>query len=319
MPFINKFYLQSQLNKFGVNFSQIKHSLKPIAMLRKNLFLLLFIFSAMLSCKKEESVIDAVVAASTQLNATYGTQPLQNMDVYLPAGRSVVSTKVMILIHGGAWSVGDKSELTGFVDSIKKRLPDYAIFNINYRLAAFPNNLFPTQEQDVKAAIEYIFSKKNDYLISDKFVLTGASAGAHLSLLHAYKYNSPVKIKTVIDFFGPTDITDLYNNPGVVPRQNIAAIVGATPASNAALYQQSSPVTFVSSATACPTLILQGSEDPLVNAARQSAVLRDKLQIAGVPVQYVLYAGKGHGDDWGPDTFFDAFNKMQAFVALYNP
>jgi acetyl esterase/lipase len=215
--------------------------------------------------------------------------------------------------------VGDKADLTGFVDSIKNRLPDYAIFNINYRLAAFPNNLFPTQELDVKAAVEYIYNKRNEYLISDKFVFTGASAGAHLSLLHAYKYNSPVKIKAVIDFFGPTDITDLYNNPGVVPQQNIVAIVGATPSSNAALYTQSSPITFVSSTTACPTLILQGTADPLVNPARQSAVLRDKLQIAAVPVQYILYPGKGHGDDWGSDTFFDAFNKMQAFVAIYNP
>jgi len=288
-------------------------------MIKRNLCCLLLIVVTIVSCKKEESANGSVIAASTQLNVAYGAQPLQNMDVYLPAGRSVTRTKVMILVHGGAWSTGDKSELTGFVDSFKIRLPDYAIFNINYRLAAFPNNLFPTQEQDVKAAVEYIYSKRNDYLISDKIVFTGASAGAHLSLLHAYKYNSPVKIKAVIDFFGPTDIADLYNNPGLVPQLSIAAIVGATPTSNPALYQQSSPVTFVTNATACPTLILQGSADPLVNAARQSAVLRDKLQIAGVPVQYVLYMGKGHGDDWGSDTFFDAFNKMQGFVAIHNP
>jgi acetyl esterase/lipase len=287
-------------------------------MLKRNVLFLLIVVSVMVSCKKEEAGNSGVVVASTQLNVAYGAQPLQNMDVYLPAGRSMASTKVMILVHGGAWSVGDKADLTGFVDSVKNRLPDYAIFNINYRLAAFPNNLFPTQEMDVKAAVEYIYSKRNEYLISDKFVFTGASAGAHLSLLQAYKYNSPVKIKAVIDFFGPTDMADLYNNPGVVPQQNIAAIVGATPVSNAALYAQSSPLSFVSSTSACATLILQGGADPLVNPARQSGVLRDKLQIAGVPVQYVLYAGKGHGDDWGSDIFYDAFNKMQAFVAIHN-
>lgn len=288
-------------------------------MLNRIVLFLMIIASVMVSCKKEASMNTGVVVASTQLNVAYGAQPLQNMDVYLPAGRTMSSTKVMILVHGGAWSIGDKSELTGFVDTMKKRLPDYAVFNINYRLAAFPNNLFPTQEQDVKAVLEYIYNRRSEYLISDKIVFTGASAGAHLSLLQAYKYNSPVKIKAVIDFFGPTDITDLYNNPGVVPRQNIVAVVGATPTTNAALYLQSSPLTFVNSTNACPTLILQGSADPLVNATRQSAALRDKLQIAGVPVEYALYAGKGHGDDWGPDTFFDAFNRMKAFLALHNP
>jgi acetyl esterase/lipase len=288
-------------------------------MLKRNVLFLLIVVSVMVSCKKEAAMNTGEVATSTQLNVAYGAQPLQNMDVYLPAGRSRSSTKVMILVHGGAWSIGDKAELTGFVDTMKKRLPDYAVFNINYRLAAFPNNLFPTQEQDVKAALEYIYNRRSEYLISDKIVFTGASAGAHLSLLQAYKYNSPVKIKAVIDFFGPTDITDLYNNPGVVSPQNIVAIVGATPTTNPTLYLQSSPLTFVNSTNACPTLILQGSADPLVNATRQSAALRDKLQVAGVPVEYALYVGKGHGDDWGPDTFFDAFNRMKAFLALHNP
>ncbi len=271
------------------------------------------------SCKKESTITDPVVVqASTMLNVNYGAVANQNMDLYLPAGRSTAVTKVIIMVHGGAWFAGDKSDLSAFVDTLKRRLPDYAIFNINYRLSAFPNNIFPSQELDVKAAVEYIYNKRSDYLISDKFVFVGVSAGAHLSLLHAYKYSSPVKIKTVIDFFGPTDMTDLYNNPGAVPQASITTIVGATPTSNPLLYQQSSPVNFVS-ATSCPTLILQGGADPLVNPVSQSGVLNNKLVTAAVASQFVLYPGKGHGDDWGPDIFFDAFNKVQAFLALHNP
>ena len=271
------------------------------------------------SCKKESTITDPVVVqASTMLNVNYGAVANQNMDLYLPAGRTAAATKVIIMVHGGAWFAGDKSDLSAFVDTLKRRLPDYAIFNINYRLSAFPNNIFPSQELDVKAAVEYIYNKRSDYLISDKFVFVGVSAGAHLSLLHAYKYNSPVKIKTVIDFFGPTDMTDLYNNPGAVPQASITTIVGATPTSNPLLYQQSSPVNFVS-ATSCPTLILQGGADPLVNPVSQSGVLNNKLITAAVASQFVLYPGKGHGDDWGPDIFFDAFNKVQAFLALHNP
>lgn len=284
----------------------------------RNFLFYVFIIIFFVSCTKE-TTDNAAISASTILNISYASEPLQDMDVYLPAGRSIAATKVMILLHGGAWAFGDKSDFTSFVDTLKKRLPGYAIFNINYRLSAPPYNVFPTQEQDVKTAVEYIYNKRSDYFISDKFVLLGASAGAHLSLLHAYKYSSPVKIKIVVDFFGPSDMNDLYNNPGEVPAASLASIIGATPASNPLLYLQSSPINFVSNTSACPTIILQGSADPLVNAGRQSAALRDKLHIAGVPVQYVLYSGKGHGDDWGSATFTDAFNNIQSFLETYNP
>lgn len=270
------------------------------------------------SCKKETTTNNEV-AAATFLNAAYGTDPLQNMDVYLPAGRSATSTKVMIMIHGGAWASGDKADFISFIDTLKRRLPAYALFNINYRLSAASSNVFPTQELDVKKAVEFIYNKRADYGISDNFSLIGASAGGHLSLLQAYKYATPVKIKLVVDFFGPTDIKDLYDNPGFVPQATVAEIIGATPTGNPALYQQSSPINFVTNSAACPTIILQGSADPLVNAVRQSGALRDKLILNGVPVQYVEYPGKGHGTDWDSPVYFDAFNKISAFLNLYNP
>ena len=155
-------------------------------------------------------------------------------------------------------------------------------------------------------------------MISDNFSMLGASAGAHLALLQAYKYSVPVKAKVVVDFFGPTNLNDLYNNPGVVPQSTIEAIVGATPVSNPALYFQSSPINYATGSAACPTIILQGSADLLVNATSQSFALKNKLELEGVPVQYVEYAGAGHGD-WNTATFSDAFNKIQAFVNLYNP
>ncbi|MBL0355541.1 MAG: alpha/beta hydrolase [Chitinophagaceae bacterium] len=270
------------------------------------------------SCKKETTNNNNVINAATYLNVSYGTYAAQKMDVYLPAGRTTTATKVMLLVHGGAWSSGDKTDLSAFIDTFKRRLPAYAFFNINYRLSATPANPFPTQEMDVKAALEYIYSKRNEYLISDNIVMAGASAGAHLALLQAYKYAIPVKAKAVVDFFGPTDMNDLYNNPGLVPQLAIAGIIGATPLTNPLLYQQSSPLNFVTNSAACPTIILQGSADLLVNAQSQSVVLKDKLLAATVPVQYVGYNGLGHGD-WNSATYSDAFSKIQAFLTLYNP
>jgi len=261
-----------------------------------------------LGCQKENNS----ALEQTSLNVAYGSDPEQKMDIYLPADRSNASTKVIVLVHGGGWTQQDKSDFTPYVDTLKKRLPGYAIFNINYRLATGSANFFPTQENDVKAAFAFIFSKIDEYKISQKFALLGASAGAHLSLLQAYKYTSPVKIKAVVDFFGPTDMVDMYNNPASswAPPSAIAAIVGGTPTSNPSLYQQSSPINFVT-AQSPPTIILQGGADVLVSPS-QSIALNNKLQTMGVAHQYVFYPSENHG--WFGANLSDSFDKIQAFL-----
>ena len=284
--------------------------------------IVLFIIPTLIffSCKKSDTDIipapPVPITASTQLNVAYGTDPLQKMDIYLPADRSTATTKLLIMIHGGGWNTMDKADLTQYVDTMRKRLPTYAIININYRLATTPLTTFPTQENDVKAAIEFIFSKKSDLLISDKFVLLGVSAGAHLALLHAYKYSSPVKIKAVVDFFGPADMAAMYNDPASVfaPPASIAQLFnGATPTTNPTAYAQSSPINFVT-IQSTPTIILHGGTDPLVKVS-QATALRGKLLMAAVPNQYVFYPTEGHG--WLGANLTDSFDKIQAFLAQH--
>ena len=275
----------------------------------------ILVSTVLFSCQKEKSSENNSVAAATFLNVAYGPDPLQNMDIYLPAGRSGSLTKAMVLIHGGAWVAGDKSELTPFVDSFKRRLPDYAIFNINYRLSAIPNNLFPTQENDVKAAMEFISGNSALYGISDKFALIGASAGGHLALLQGYKYNGPIKPKVVASLSGPTDLVDMFTNPvGANPVLSIllATAIGKTLAQDAQLYINSSPVNFITSVSPA-TLLLYGSDDPLVSAT-QATIAKDKLVASNVTNQYVLYGGAGHIDTWDNQVLFDSFNKLQAFI-----
>jgi acetyl esterase/lipase len=142
--------------------------------------LLIIVLAILASCQKQLSSENNSVAAVDYPNVSYGADPQQTMDIHLPADRSTATTKVMVMIHGGAWTTGDKNELTPFVDSFKRRLPDYAIFNINYRLSAAPANIFPTQENDVKAAIDFIVGKSAQYGISDKYAFIGASAGGIL-------------------------------------------------------------------------------------------------------------------------------------------
>jgi acetyl esterase/lipase len=265
------------------------------------------------SCQKQQDFSTDNNAAKTILNISYGTNPLQNMDAYLPANRSTASTKVLIAIHGGAWESGDKTEFSDYIDTFKNRLTDYAIFNINSRLSVNGTNVFPTQENDVKAAFDYILNNSGGYNISHKIVLLGVSAGGHLALLQGYKYDSPVKPEAIVSFFGPTDIADMYYHPAsvVVASPVLAAIVGTTPVQDSLLYANSSPINFVTHSSP-PTILLQGGLDPLVRP-QQAITLQTKLQASGVINQYVFYPNEGHG--WTGADLIDSFNKIQAFLS----
>src|SRR5256885_2360369 len=97
-----------------------------------------------LSCKKTTS--EPAIPAQTITNLSYGSDSFQIMDLYLPEGHSSDSTRLLILIHGGAWTEGDKTDFNVYIPVLKQRLPGWALANINYRLATSAANHFPTQE-----------------------------------------------------------------------------------------------------------------------------------------------------------------------------
>jgi acetyl esterase/lipase len=266
------------------------------------------------SCKKDEGnnnpIDNTPLAAELKMDVAYGSDPLQKMDVYLPAGRKTDSTKVIIMVHGGAWADGDKTDFNSFVALLKQRMPDYAIFNINYRLATATSNAFPAQENDMKAALAFILQKKDEYHISDKLILLGASAGGHMALLQAYKYNSP-KIKAVVDYFGPADMTALYNQSTAMTQMGLQILLGGTPSSNATLYLQSSPTNFLDAGDP-PTIIFHGLNDSIVSVS-QSTSLQMMLQNLGIPNALHTYPGVGH-DIWPSNIINDTFDKAEAFV-----
>jgi acetyl esterase/lipase len=263
------------------------------------------------SCKKEISA-DQILSAQTLTNVSYSTDASQKMDVYLPPNRNTDSTKLMVLVHGGAWISGDKSDFASFIPVIQQRFPGYAIANVNYRLATATTNHFPAQEDDMKSAIEFLTQKSNDYHISQKMVLLGASAGAHMALLQAYKYSTP-KIQAVVDFFGPTDMTELYTFYSSSPTNQtlFQLLMNGTPTSNASLYVQSSPINFVS-AQSCPTIIFHGDADDVVPIS-ESVALKNKLRSFGIAVQMTSYANVGH-ELWPANIMNDTYDKMEQFI-----
>ncbi|SDD96776.1 alpha/beta hydrolase [Niabella drilacis] len=273
--------------------------------------------------KPDNSPIPPPSQAYNKSNVSYGPDALQAMDIYLPAGRSAATTKVFIFIHGGAWAEGDKADAdhAPLIDSLRRRLPDWAIFNLNYRLAGgIPlKNKFPAQEEDIKKAIQYIYDKRQTFTISDKWVFAGASAGAHLALLQGYKNNSPIKPKAIIDLFGPNDMTALYNsynNNDPAEAVLISLLMSGTPSNNPTMYHDSSPINYVTAQSA-PTIIFHGGLDDVV-PKEQSYTLQAKLNSVSVQNQLVYYENQTHG--WSdPAIWYDCLNKAQSFITANVP
>lgn len=285
-------------------------------MLLKGLCIMIAATTLSASCKKsdDDNSNNGDVIAKDVAYANVSTA--QKMDIYLPANRNATDTKVIIFIHGGGWNAGDKTDFNDAINTMWPSLKEYAIFNINYRLADGAANINPAQINDINTAIDFITSKAVEYKINPNVIgLVGASAGAHLALLKAYKLNADGRIKAVVDLFGPTDLTWMYNNHPlpIYAQPQIANFIGGTPTTKPTAYAEASPLNYVT-ATSPATQIFHGTVDPVVPIS-ESQRLNAKLQTFGVPHEYITYAGEQHG--WVGANLTDTYVKAGAFVKLY--
>ncbi len=246
-----------------------------------------------------------------ELNVSYGNDFNQKFDLYLPANRST-NTKTVVLIHGGGWSSGDKVDMNPFKDLIRQDLPNLAIVNINYRLADANNKPYPMQIDDISSIINYLKTNKTKYTISDKFGFIGVSAGAHLSLLWSYAFDTNKNINMVCSIVGPTNLTDpAYLNNTLPELQEILDLYGTNATSS--YLEEASPLHKVT-ASAPPTILFYGGQDPLIPTT-QGTDLRDKLVNLNVTHQFTLYPNAAHG--WVGLELLDTWIKLKAFTQTH--
>jgi dipeptidyl aminopeptidase/acylaminoacyl peptidase len=264
---------------------------QPIFKLHTFVSLCLLLFYS--SCSSDSDTEPDFLAARDLLNEAYGSDPRQNMDVFLPAGRSTTETPLLIYIHGGAWIDGDKSEFLQIKPLLEKEFQGYAFVSLNYRLFDFATgkNGILDQEKDIISAFNFIENQLANWNISDDIIISGASAGGHLALLHALKNNTS-DIKAAIAFFPPTDLTELYkfNN---LTALGLSALLGGTPTTAAITYQNSSPINFIDSEDV-PTIFFHGNLDTVVPIS-QSELLEQAMKSKGVRHQFTIVPGQGHG------------------------
>lgn len=296
----------------------------------KKLYFLLFVVLGLCitisSCSSDDSsdntdiiLDDEPLSELVSLNVSYGENPQQVYDLYLPQGRTSEKTKVIILIHGGGWTGGDKVDMENFVELIQQYQPNHAIVNINYVLAnTSPPFIpaFPNQFLDLELVINQIISQKENLHILPEFGLIGTSAGAHISLMYDYVYDTEDVVKMVCDIVGPTNFTDPHyaDNPLFGLLLDILVDESAYPSgTNYAVV--TSPALNVSS-NSSPSILFYGNQDPLVPLSN-GELLEDNLSNASIDHLYTVYAG-GHGD-WNENNLLDLNIKLSNFIDTYLP
>lgn len=252
------------------------------------------------SCTKEPVATTPTDTLERKIiDTAYGSDPKQKMDIYLPKGRSS-STKVVILIHGGAWQAGDKSEMSFLVPMIQAKWSECAIVNINYRLANGSTVIAKDIMNDLKSAVKFIGDNKANFNISDNYAMVGASAGGQLALLYTYTENTDNRVKCVSDLYGPCVIDDWswYNSFNIFLGKSIKEVLttytGTTWEADSNAYHKNSPYRQLNAANAKPTIIFHGTVDVIV-PLYQSQWLSAKLKTLGVKNEYYEYPLDGHG------------------------
>lgn len=252
------------------------------------------------------------------LDVSYGdAEGKQNLlDAFYPDNHNS-NTKLIVYIHGGSWSRGDKREFPKQLIEELVGNRGYMVVSINYRLVKDGQNLFPAQIEDVKKALEFLSSKAKRYGFNgNEFALMGGSAGAHLAMLYAYKHDTKKQVKTVVNLWGPTDLTDKSIRPDGSDADNTVIRLLGTPDHKAQICVDASPLVHLTKETSVPTISFHGVEDPLVNVS-QAENLHKKLQSLGTLSQLELYPKEKHG--MSASAAVDVFSKMVAWLEKQYP
>lgn len=255
-----------------------------------------------------------------------------NVDLHLqiiqPAAPGNETMPCIVYIQGSAWMkqnvYGNLLQLAKFAER------GYTIAIVEYRPSSVSG--FPAQVQDAKTAIRFMRKNAAKYKIDTQNVFVwGDSSGGHTALLTGLTWDIPefdtpeypeypINVNAVIDFYGPTDITQMNLEPStmdhILPTSPEGMLIGGKNVlENRDAAARTNPISYVTDKNKCaPILILHGSKDRLV-PFKQSVLLANALEEHHY--EYVFYQLKGA--DHGSYEFWTkaSFDKVEAFLKKY--
>ncbi len=213
---------------------------------------------------------------------------------------------LVVFIQGSAWK---KQDLDGKIHILCEfATRGYVVAIVEYRPSDVA--LFPAQIKDVKTAIRFLQEKADDYHIDrNNIFVWGNSSGGHTSVMVAatmeQEYNDEdgqLNIKAFIDFYGPTDITKMNDEPStqdhMSPESPEGKLIGKRPVDSSPEWTDKvNPINHISEEREIkPLLIIHGDKDRLV-PFQQSVLLYEAMKKLNKNVEFYKLQGADHGGD----------------------
>ena len=226
------------------------------------------------------------------------------MDIHIPDGGGEAHPAVM-LIHGGAWKYGARSNYTDAAERFAAA--GYVAATIDYRLT--PAGVYPAAAQDCLCALAFLRANAAAYRIDpDRIAVSGYSAGGHLSALVGIDSQNPAHQPdcewgpttapaAVIPGDGIYDFTVDGNDAAGVIKDFLGGSLDEVPDN----YTNASPLLHVTS-NLPPMLVIHGDDDlfvPVGGGDDLVAAMREH----GNEVHFLDLGGAGHV--LGPTTATD--------------
>jgi len=241
-----------------------------------------------------------VHSISDVVYARHGGHPLL-LDILRPEPVPPEPMPIIIWIHGGGWSYGDKR------DTPHRFLAEHGFFCVSLNHRPSSERIFPAQIHDVKAAVRWLRAHAEEYRVDAAHIgVWGHSSGGHLAALlgtsagvpelesateHEHRDGSSSGVQAVVAVSAPSDFLQL-GSPFEQPDLPIARFVGGPLREREATVRTANPITHIRDSVP-PFLIVHGERDEAV-PIRQAELLHEALKRTGAEVTFVRVEDAGH-------------------------
>jgi acetyl esterase/lipase len=214
----------------------------------------------------------------------------------------------IVYVQGSAWFKQDVYGNIPQLAEFAKR--GYIIAVVEYRPSTVAK--FPAQLQDTKTAIRFMRKNAETYGVdTNNIFVWGDSSGGHTALMVGLTQNNAeldtedykdfgIKVNGIIDFYGPTDISQMNFAPSTMDHTQAKTpegmlIGGKNVLENVEEAAKTNPINYLKDLkNAAPILILHGSKDRLV-PFQQSVLLADALKKGNFAYEFYQLKGADHG------------------------
>ncbi|MGG1239286.1 alpha/beta hydrolase [Bacillus sonorensis] len=192
-------------------------------------------------------------------NIHYEKEEKQTLDIYTPKTDKKEKHPVIIYLHGGGWTGGDKSNVASKPAYFTEK--GYVFVSVNYRL--HPDVQYNDMAYDVAKAIQWVTNHADEYQIDQsKINVMGHSAGGHLAGLIAtdakYLHRvglEPALLNSIVILDGPLNIKQFIE---AIP--SYKKVFGV----DQKVWTEASPLTYINKPNMPPAYLVTRWGDPAV-------------------------------------------------------